>query len=149
MVCKGSAVTGHNADDESLPLCSQVSYARDGSAVVTLGDAATGLRSGSPVGPAISLDASPQPLGCWQLACNGTWRSVAAAIAPPGGGDGGDDAAVRLDPPSGGSGSGAGMSGGASGAAAGVRYAYADAPEGCNLYNSAGLPAVPFISSGF
>lgn len=27
-----------------------------------------------------------------------------------------------------------------------VRYAWADNPEGCNLYNSAGLPASPFRS---
>lgn len=32
-------------------------------------------------------------------------------------------------------------------AAIGVRYAYADAPDGCNLYNDAQLPAVPFLSS--
>jgi len=25
-----------------------------------------------------------------------------------------------------------------------VRYAWADNPEGCNLYNQAGLPAAPF-----
>jgi sialate O-acetylesterase len=25
-----------------------------------------------------------------------------------------------------------------------VRYAWADNPEGCNLYNAAGLPAAPF-----
>ncbi|MEI7782302.1 MAG: sialate O-acetylesterase, partial [Planctomycetota bacterium] len=27
-----------------------------------------------------------------------------------------------------------------------VRYAWADNPEGCNLYNAAGLPASPFRS---
>lgn len=27
---------------------------------------------------------------------------------------------------------------------AAVRYAWADNPEGCNLYNAAGLPASPF-----
>jgi hypothetical protein len=33
-------------------------------------------------------------------------------------------------------------------AAKGVRYSYRDAPDGCNLYSSVLLPAVPFLSGG-
>jgi predicted Zn-dependent protease len=33
-------------------------------------------------------------------------------------------------------------------ASRGVRYAYRDAPDGCSLYSSVLLPAVPFLSGG-
>lgn len=114
----------------------QATYASNGSAVMTFGDVASGLRSGHPSGPTITLDATAQPLECWELRYGSAWRNVTGRLVSSRGGGGGAPSSVQLDAPGG---------DGGGGRASGVRYAYADAPLGCNLYNSAGLPAVPFI----